>query len=143
MAGRPRHAAAAMLIALVASGCEMGAHGTEPTSLDALKAGVWGGQHIAMTVAASRTDIEFDCAKATVDGAIEIDRDGAFAATGTFFQERPGPTTPEGPPRRPMRLTGTVKGDDMQVRVVLTDRDEDAGTYTLTFGGSVRITKCR
>jgi hypothetical protein len=96
-----------------------------------------------MTVARSGTELEFDCGKATVPGAIDTDRDGAFTAIGTFLQERPGPTTPGGPPQRPMRLSGTVKGDDMQVHVVLTDRDEDVGTFTLTFGSTARVIKCR
>jgi hypothetical protein len=134
---------AAMLVALVMPSCASDVHGTEPALLDSVKSGQWGGQHLAMTVAAAGTDIEFDCGKATVAGAIETDRDGSFTATGTFLQERPGPTTPDGPPQRPMRLSGTVKGDDMQVRIVLTDRDEDVGTFTLSFGGAVRLIKCR
>jgi hypothetical protein len=110
---------------------------------DSVKAGSWGGAHIAMTVGGDRTDVEFDCAKASVSGAIAIDRDGAFSATGTLQTEGPGPTRPDGPPPRPMRLSGTVKGDDMQVHVVLTDQNEDAGTFTLTFGAAPRLTKCR
>jgi hypothetical protein len=134
---------AAMLIGIVASSCAMGARGAQPTSPDPLKAGQWGGPHIAMTVTASAAEIDFDCGKATIGGAIDTDRDGAFTATGTFFQERPGPTTPEGPPRRPMRVSGTAKGDEMQIKVLLTDRNEEVGTFTLTFGGSARLVKCR
>jgi hypothetical protein len=138
-----RRAIAAMLTGVVASGCAAHARSTEPSALDPLKSGEWGGQHIAMTVATSGTQIEFDCGKASIDGAIDVDRAGAFTATGTFFQERPGPTTPDGPPRRPMRVSGTVKGDAMQVTIVLTDRDEDVGTFTLSFGSSARLVKCR
>jgi len=134
---------AAMFAGLLGSGCGVHAHGTEPGSIDPVKAGQWAGQHIVMSVAPTGTDIEFDCGKATITGAIDADRDGAFTATGTFFQERPGPTTPEGPPRRPMRVTGTVKDDDMQVKIVLTDQNEDVGTFTLTFGGTPRLVKCR
>src|SRR6185295_7027460 len=108
-----------------------------------VKSGQWGGQHLAMTVAPSGAEVEFDCGKATVTGAIDTDRDGAFTATGVFLQERPGPTRVGGPPQRPMRLSGAVKGNDMQVRIVLTDRDEEVGTFTLTFGTAARLTKCR
>jgi hypothetical protein len=108
-----------------------------------IKAGLWGGPHVAMTVTAERTDIEFDCGRASVEGAIPVDRDGAFTVTGTFFQERPGPTTPEGPPRRPMRLTGAVRNETMDVRVVATDQNEDLGSFTLTFGADPRLTKCK
>jgi hypothetical protein len=136
-------AMATMLAGFLAAGCGVHAHATEPAPVDTVKAGQWGGQHIAMTVAATGADIEFDCGKAAISGSIDADRDGAFTATGTFLQERPGPTTPEGPPKRPMRMTGTVKGDDMQVKIVLTDQNEDVGTFALTFGGTVRLVKCR
>ena len=42
-----------------------------------------------------------------------------------------------------MRLSGTVKGDEMRVTVLLTDQNEDAGSFTLTFGGAARLVKCR
>jgi hypothetical protein len=109
----------------------------------AVKTGQWGGTHIAMTVAADRTSIEFDCATASVAGPIDIDRDGAFSVTGTFQPERPGPIGRDAPAPRPMRLSGTVKGDDMQLRVLLTDQNEDAGTFVLTFGAAPRLVKCR
>ena len=96
-----------------------------------------------MTVTSERTDIEFDCGQASVDGAIELDHDGAFTATGTFVQERPGPTRPDGPPRRPMRLTGAVKDDTMDMRVTLTDQNEDLGSFTLAFGADARLVKCK
>jgi hypothetical protein len=143
LAIRTGHVVVAMLVGFVTPGCAMNRRGTEPTPVDAVKAGQWGGQHIAMTVSTSGTDIEFDCGKATVSGAIDADQRGAFSANGTFVQERPGPTTPEGPPKRPMRLSGTVKGDEMQVTIAFTDKDEDIGTFTLNFGGAARLIKCR
>ena len=138
-----RHAIAALLVAVFATSCGADARGTEPDRLDAVKPGPWGGPHIAMTVAASGTEIEFDCGKGKIDGAIDADRDGAFAVTGTFQPERPGPTTPNPPPGRPMRLSGRVQGDEMQVRIVLTDRDEEIGSFTLAFNTTPRLTKCR
>jgi hypothetical protein len=144
LAFRTGHVIVAMLVGFSMPGCATGTRATGPAPVDSLvKSGQWGGQHIAMTVARSGTELEFDCGKATIPGAIDTDRDGAFTAIGTFLQERPGPTTPGGPPQRPMRLSGTVKGDDMQVQVVLTDRDEDVGTFTLTFGSTARVIKCR
>jgi hypothetical protein len=96
-----------------------------------------------MVVTSERTDIEFDCGQASVDGAIPLDRDDAFSVTGTFVQERPGPTTPNGPPRRPMRLTGSIKNDTMDMRVMLTDQNEDLGSFTLAFGADARLVKCK
>jgi hypothetical protein len=137
--------AAALLVACAASSCgSMGPRGTLPGQTPApIKAGQWGGPHIAMTVASSKTDIEFDCGKAAISGAIDADADGAFTATGTFLPERPGPTTPDAPASRPMRVTGTVKGDEMQIKIVLTDKDEAIGDFSLALGTAARLFKCR
>ncbi|HKB09446.1 MAG TPA: hypothetical protein VKD69_02290 [Vicinamibacterales bacterium] len=108
-----------------------------------VRTGRWGGPHVAMTVTPERTDLEFDCGSASVDGAIPTDRDGAFTVTGTFLQERPGPTRPDGPPSRPMRLTGRVNDDAMTINVRLTDSNEDLGSFTLAFGADARLVKCK
>ena len=42
-----------------------------------------------------------------------------------------------------MRATGTVKGDEMQVKIVLTDTDEAVGDFSLTLGTAARLVKCR
>ena len=129
---------------LLAACAAVGACGAPLMAPDSnLKAGRWAGPHVAMMVTSERTDIEFDCGQASVDGTIPLDRDGAFTATGTFLQERPGPTTPDGPPRRPMRLTGGVKDDTMDMRVTLIDQNEDIGSFSLTFGADARLIKCK
>ena len=137
--------AASVLLACAASSCgSMGPRGALPGSTATpVKSGQWGGPHIAMTVAPSKADIEFDCGKAAISGAIDADADGAFAVPGTFMPERPGPSTPDAPPSRPMRMTGSVKGDDMHVTIVLTDKDEAIGEFSLTHGTVPRLTKCR
>ena len=130
----------ALVAACILTGCAM----TATMAPDApVKSGQWGGPHISMTVASASTDIEFDCGRATAPGTIETDAEGRFVTSGTFLQERPGPTTPDGPPQRPMRLSGTVKGNDMQVSIVLTDSNEDLGSFTLTFGTTPRLVKCK
>jgi len=113
------------------------------TAPDPVRSGQWAGQHIVMTVGATSTDIEFDCGRATVPGTIDTSRDGTFAATGTFLQERPGPSTPDGPAKRPMRLSGAVDRDTMNVSFTLSDTNEDLGTFSLTFGGTARLVKCK
>ena len=142
---RMRGIAASMLVSCAAWSCgNMGPRGTLPGgTATPVKSGQWGGPHIAMTVTTSKTDIEFDCGKATITGPIDADPAGAFAISGTFMPERPGPTTPDAPPPRPMRVTGSVKGDEMQVKIVLTDKDEAIGDFTLTLGTVARLTKCR
>ncbi len=138
------HLVAAVFLGCVASSCgSMGAPGQPGDATPPLKQGEWGGQHIDMTVSASKTDIEFDCGKATVTGTIATDAAGAFTANGVFTPEPQGPTTPDPPPTRPLRMTGTVNADAMQARIVLTDQNEDLGSFSLTFGAAARLVKCR
>jgi hypothetical protein len=132
---------AVQMLAACAAVTACGAAAVAPDS--SIKAGRWGGPHVAMMVASARTDIEFDCGQASVDGVIALDPAGAFTASGTFVQERPGPTRPDGPPRRPMRLTGSVKDDTIDMRVTLTDQNEDLGSFTLAFCADPRLVKCK
>ena len=131
----------AHLLAACAVVTTCGAASVAPDS--AIKTGRWGGPHVMMTVADKHTDIEFDCGQASVDSAIPLDSNGGFSATGTFLQERPGPTTPDGPPHRPMRIDGSVKDQTMDMRVTLTDQNEDLGSFTLSFGTDARLVKCK
>ena len=131
----------ALFAASVLAGCAMSATPMAPDG--PVKVGQWGGPHIVMTVASASTEIEFDCGRATVPGAIDTDGEDKFTTNGTFLPERPGPTTPDGPARRPMRLSGTVNGNDMQVSIVLTDSNEDLGNFALTFGATPRLVKCK
>ena len=130
----------AIIVAFAAPGC--GPAGPT-TGAATVKAGRWGGIHIAMTVAAHRTDLEFDCATASIDGSLDTDSGGVFTAAGTFRPDRPGPATPEARPSRPMQLSGTVNGTSMQANVRLTDENEDAGTFMLTLGARPQLFKCR
>lgn len=133
--------AATLLITCVVSGC---AAANMPTQADSsVKTGQWAGEHIIMAVGAASTLIEFDCGRATVRGAINVDRNGEFTASGTFFQEGPGASRPGDPAQFPMRISGTVKGDEMHVSVVLTDNNQPVGSFTVTFGGTARLAKCK
>jgi hypothetical protein len=42
-----------------------------------------------------------------------------------------------------MRISGTVSGNDIQMSIVLTDSNEDLGSFTLTFGTAARLVKCK
>jgi hypothetical protein len=140
----PFNARGRLLASVLVACASCGSAATLPGRATApVKSGDWGGPHIAMTVAASRTDVEFDCGKATVAGPIDADADGVFTVTGTFQPERPGPTTPDAPASRPMRASGTVRGDEMQIKIVLTDSNEAVGDFSLTFGTGARLFKCR
>src|SRR3712207_1976555 len=53
--------------------------------------GVWGGQHIRFEVNEGGANVEYDCARATVEGKILVDASGRFNVAGTYYREHGGP----------------------------------------------------
>jgi hypothetical protein len=106
--------------------------------------GRWGGEHIALEVlAGGGAALEYDCAQGGIEGPLALDRQGRFEAAGWHAAERGGPVRQgEELPRRPARYAGRVEGGEMTLTVVLTDTDEEIGSFTLVRGGEARLTKC-
>jgi hypothetical protein len=72
-----------------------------------------------------------------------LDANGYFDLTGTHMQEHPGPVrNDETENNHPARYTGKVEGDQITIKVTLTDTKEDVGTFKLTFGRGSRVHKC-
>lgn len=107
-------------------------------------AGTWGGEHIRVQVREGGADIEYDCARGTIDAPLELDDAGRFDATGTHVPQRPGPVRLGVEPQsRPARYVGGVRGQTMTLAVSLSDTSEDLGTFKLTRGSAGRVWKCR
>src|ERR1700750_589795 len=51
--------------------------------------GMWGGTGISMTVTESGAQIDYDCAKGTIEGTIKPDHFGDFEVKGTHTRLRP------------------------------------------------------
>lgn len=67
------------LLLLVASmGCDGLPGGPSPSELT----GVWGGDHISLTISQTGSHLEFDCAHGELPGAMRVDASGAFAIAG-------------------------------------------------------------
>ena len=106
--------------------------------------GTWGGDHISMVVTQSGASIEYDCAHGAISEKIVPDRDGHFAAQGSFVREAPGPSRQgEDASGQPATYRGSLDGDTMQLTVVLSKSNETLGSFTLTHGKTGRIRKCR
>ena len=109
-----------------------------------LTTGTWGGQHIRMEVTARGVSIEYDCAHATIDKRIALDRNGRFDVAGMHFSERGGPV------RRgyesggyAVLFAGQVKGKEMTLTVTNSKTHESIGTFTLKYGQQARLMKCK
>ena len=105
--------------------------------------GVWGGDHVTMTVASAGGHFEFDCAHGDVGTTLVLDARGQFSATGVFVREHGGPIRPgEAPDSHPASYAGTMTANTMMLTVRLTDLAETIGTFTLTYGSPGRVVKC-
>jgi len=115
---------------------------SSPTGPSPIEPGVWGGEHAALTVAATGSHLEFDCAHGDIPGALEADH-GKIAANGTFTREHGGPIrVDEVADRHPAIYSGTVSTNTMQLTIRLTDSSDVIGTFSLTRGMAGRVFKC-
>ena len=105
--------------------------------------GPWGGTHIIMQVTARRTTIEYDCAHATIDRAIVLDRNGHFSVSGKQFSEHGGPVRQDEEAGYPVTFAGEVKGKTMTLTVQNSSTKEDIGTFTLVHGAQPKLFKCK
>jgi hypothetical protein len=107
--------------------------------------GPWGGDRIRMEVTDKGAAIEFDCAHATIDHTLAVEADGRFRAKGTYTREHAGPEREEEREGRgaPAVYSGRTDGKTMTLTVRLAATNEELGSFTLTHGKRVRLTKCK
>src|SRR3954452_21113625 len=100
------------IISLAMAGC--GRTATGPSPLDA---GMWGGDHVAMTVSDTATHLEFDCAHGDISGRL-TSSDGAIAANGTYVREHGGPIRVDEPvDPHPALYSGKLTGQMLQLTI--------------------------
>jgi hypothetical protein len=111
---------------------------------DALLPGTWGGRHVRLEVTDGGASVEFDCAHATVEGRIVVDRAGRFSVAGTYYAEHGGPVRiDETPNGFPVRLAGRVGGSLMKLTVTRAGRRKSLGTFALAREREAELFKCR
>jgi hypothetical protein len=109
---------------------------------DRVPVGSWGGDHVGLEVAQADAQVEFDCARGTLEGPLRLDSRGRFDVNGTYVQERGGPER-EGEERgRPARYSGTCDGRTLTLTIRLTEPKQTLGPYRLTRGATPSLRKC-
>jgi hypothetical protein len=109
---------------------------SEPSMLT----GVWGGEHVLLTIADASAHLEFDCAHGEIPSRLPA---APFSIAGTFVREHGGPIRDgENPDTHPALYVVTTSGNVMTLTIRLTDSGEMVGTFTLTRGASGRVFKC-
>jgi hypothetical protein len=108
-----------------------------------LPTGNWGGDHIAMTVGATSTHIELDCAHADVPTAFGTNERGEFSVAGTFVREHGGPIRiGEIADAHPATFAGSVTATAMVLTIRLADSSDVIGPFSLARGAIGRVVKC-
>jgi hypothetical protein len=105
--------------------------------------GVWGGQHVALTVTEAGAHLEFDCASGDIEKPLVGDSRGRVDTEGTLTLEG-GPVRTDGKrERKAVRYTGRVDGRTMTLEVTVVEPPEKIGSYTLELGREPILRKCR
>ena len=123
-----------IVLAVVAAAC-----GT-PSTPSMMPTGLWGGDHIVLTVEATSAHVELDCAHGDIPVRLP---DAAFTVAGTFVREHGGPIrVGETLDSHPAMYVASTSDSVMTLTIRLTDSGELVGTFTLTRGSSGRVFKC-
>ena len=119
---------------------------TEPMSpgQTAVATGVWGGDHIGLTVTDSGAQLEFDCATGEITRRLTVDASGRGLFDGLYVQERGGPVRlGQEPERQAARYAARVAGTTLTLDVTLSASGTAVGSFSLTHGRTPRVKKCR
>jgi hypothetical protein len=128
---------AILLVTLLSVAC-----GDTPAGPSSVGTGIWGGDHVTLTVGDEASHLEFDCAHGDVPGQLSAPH-GEIAAKGTFVREHGGPIrVDESLDSHPALYSGTVSGNMMQLSIRLTDSGDVIGSFSLARGAAGRIAKC-
>jgi hypothetical protein len=108
-----------------------------------LASGLWGGDHVRMTVNRTGAELEYDCADSTIDQPIIVDARGRFTAKGSYRPAHGGPRREGRDGAGRARYVGEVRADTMRLTVTLENAKQPAGSFTLRRGDDPLLTKCR
>ena len=108
-----------------------------------IKDGLWGGSHISMEVERGKARLQFDCANAEITSRLITDSAGRFELSGRYTQEHGGPVRLDQKPKYQEALfTGTLKGDTLDLAIVLTESRDKVGDFRLKYGQEPELYRC-
>ena len=117
--------------------------GGAPTGPSTPLTGVWGGDHVTLTVTDAGSHAEFDCAHGDMARTLAVDAGRSFNVGGTFVREHGGPIRVDDPvDSHPAVYFGSATDRTMELTVELTDTGVVIGTFTLTRAVQGRVVKC-
>ena len=125
--------------AAVSSACGGSAGG----GLDSVPEGEWGGRGVALSVRATGSDVQFDCAHGAITVPLNIESDGTFRAAGYFVQEHGGPAREdEQEDQRPATYSGSSDGRQIRFSIALTEEGQTLGPFAATLDAPPQLFRC-
>ena len=105
--------------------------------------GAWGGMHVGLQLSSEGGELEYDCAAGRISHPVIPGADGRFAATGTHTPGTGGPErVGEVRPSWPAHYSGSVRGDEMTLRVDVPGRAIVIGPHRLRRGARPILLRC-
>lgn len=118
----------------------IGAAGTRAAVHPAL-VGEWGGPQVHLSLNETGGRIDFSCASATIDAAVQPDAGGKFNAAGRHEAFTGGPVQADAaPPSTPVRYAGWIDGDNLHLSILR--KGAAAETYVLQRGRRSKLIRC-
>jgi hypothetical protein len=103
--------------------------------------GVWGGDHIGLTITAYGGVVDYDCAAGSIDQVFAPDASGHFDLLGTWWFTPPVLFENWQPDKRPARYVGVLEGQTITLTVVRLD-DGTTLSYRLVQNTVPGIRRC-
>lgn len=105
--------------------------------------GVWGGEHVLVTVTDSGATLVFDCASGTMSQRPDPDDDHRFDVPGTWIPGTPVFRDGQEPDIRPARYRGRIDGRTMRFTITLTASGQLLTAYQATLGEEPNLVHCQ
>lgn len=109
--------------------------------LERVPEGAWGGEHVALLVAAEGAVVELDCAHGEITAPLRLDAEGGFDLPGYHVRDVGPAAEPED--RRPATYSGTYDGRRLTLSFRLIEGDEADGPFTAFPGAPAQLQECR
>lgn len=107
-----------------------------------LAVGSWGGDHIRLVSTNAGAAVELDCAHATIEAQIQLNKDNCFDVAGSYIKEHAGPPRPgEQDQSYPARFKGCVRQSTLDLTIT-TGGASGASTFDLVYGRTAQVVKC-
>lgn len=105
--------------------------------------GAWGGTHVGLYLSSDGGILQYDCATGRIMGPMIAGADGRFVAIGSHTAGTGGPDRMgDVEPSWPARYSGSVRGNEMTLRVDVSEGELVIGRYRLRRGDEPKLMRC-